>query len=42
MCREYGANGLLGSNRATTALLGRTPATFADVVARDAREAPAT
>ncbi len=41
MCREYDANGLLGSNRATTALLGRAPATFADVVARDVRDAPA-
>jgi NAD(P)H dehydrogenase (quinone) len=35
MCREYDAHGLLGSNSTTTALLGRAPATFADVVARD-------
>lgn len=37
MCREYGANGLLGSGSVTTALLGRAPVTFADVVARDVR-----
>lgn len=35
MCREYGINGLLGSSSATTTLLGRSPATFADVVARE-------
>lgn len=38
MCREYGANGLLGSGSAATALLGRAPVTFADVVARDVRD----
>jgi uncharacterized protein YbjT (DUF2867 family) len=41
MCREYDVNGLLGSNRVTTALLGRAPASFADVVARDVSDAPA-
>jgi hypothetical protein len=35
VCREYDAHRLLGSNSTTTALLGRAPATFADVVARD-------
>lgn len=39
MCREYGAHGLLGSGHAATALLGRTPTAFADVVARDVRDA---
>ena len=39
MCREYDAHGLLGSGHATAALLGRTPTTFADVVARDERDA---
>lgn len=38
MCREYGTNGLQGSKSATTALLGRAPTTFADVVARDVRD----
>ncbi|MEV5409673.1 NmrA family NAD(P)-binding protein [Thermopolyspora sp. NPDC052614] len=38
MCREYGAHGLLGSARTATALLGRTPTTFADVVVRDLRD----
>jgi NAD(P)H dehydrogenase (quinone) len=37
MCREYGANGLLGSGSVATALLGRAPIAFADVVARDVR-----
>lgn len=35
MCREYGANGLLGSMSATTGLLGRSTTSFANVVARD-------
>lgn len=39
MCREYGAHGLLGSTATATALLGRAPATFAEVVSRDARDA---
>lgn len=38
MCAEYGANGLLGSPSVTRFLLGRYPASFADVVARDVRD----
>ena len=38
MCQEYGTNGLLGSRSATRALLGREPATFAEVVQRDVRD----
>lgn len=43
MCAEYGRHGLLGSPEVLTALIGRTPATFADTVARAAaseRERP--
>lgn len=38
MCQEYGAHGLLGSASTTATLLGRAPSTFADVVAREARD----
>lgn len=38
MCREYGANGLLGSRSETVTLLGRSTLAFADVVARDVRD----
>ncbi|GAA3213821.1 SDR family oxidoreductase [Microbacterium terregens] len=36
MCEEYGRHGLLGSRAALTALLGRSPADFAEVVERAA------
>lgn len=36
MCAEYGRHGLLGSPAGLTALLGRTPTTFAEVVERTA------
>ncbi|WP_286901454.1 NmrA family NAD(P)-binding protein [Thermocrispum sp.] len=39
MCQEYDAHGLLGSSTVAELLLGRKPTPFADVVARDVRDA---